>query len=68
MGHKYIFEAIDRTLQGIRGNNSLFGGMTVLMAGDWRQILPVVHHGSRTQIVNATLKSLYLRDHIRQGT
>ena len=50
MGHKYIFEAIDRTIRDIRGNNSLFGGMTVLMAGDWRHILPVVRHGSRPQI------------------
>ena len=29
------------------------------MAGDWRQILPVVRHGSRPDIVDATLKSSY---------
>ncbi|XP_005091054.1 uncharacterized protein LOC101862318 [Aplysia californica] len=60
MGHKHIFEATDRTHQDIWGNNSLFGLLTVLMSGDWRQILPVVRHGSRSQIVNATLKSSYL--------
>ena len=67
MGHQYniIFEAIDRTLQDIRGNNSLFGGMTVLMAGDWRRIHPVVRHGSRSPIVNTTLKSSYLWNHVR---
>ena len=35
------------------------------MAGDWRQILPVVRRVSRPQIVNATLKSSYLWDHVR---
>ena len=65
MDHKYIFEAIDRTPQNIRGNSSLFRGMTVLMAGKWRQILPVVRHGSRPQIVNVTLKSSYLWENVR---
>ena len=30
------------------------------MAGDWRQILPVVRRGSRLDIVEATLKASYL--------
>ncbi|GFR70198.1 ATP-dependent DNA helicase pif1 [Elysia marginata] len=56
MGHKYIFEAMDRTFQDIKENTSVFGGITVLFVGDWRQILPVVRHGSRPQIVQAALK------------
>jgi len=36
----------------------------VLLAGDWRQILPVVGHGSRAQIVDAALKSSYLWQHV----
>ena len=35
-------ESIDRTMQDIRKKSSPFGGLTVLLAGDWRQILPVV--------------------------
>ena len=34
MGHRYIFECIDRSLKDIRGNEKPFGGMTVLLAGD----------------------------------
>ena len=64
MGHKHIYEAIDRTLKDIRGNESPFGGMTVLLAGDWRQILPVVRRGSRPEIVDATLKSSYLWEYV----
>ena len=35
------------------------------MAGDWRQILPVVRLGLRPQKVHATLKSSYLWDRVR---
>ena len=37
-----------------------FEGMTLILAGDWRQILPVVRHGSMPDTVDATLKSSYL--------
>jgi hypothetical protein len=57
MLHKHIIEAVDRTCQDIREDERPFGGLTVLLAGDFRQILPVVPHGSRGQIVDASLKS-----------
>ena len=60
MGHNHVLESIDRTMQDFEKKSSPFGGLTVLLAGDWRQILPVVRHGSRTDIVDATLKSSYL--------
>ena len=60
MGHKHVFESIDRTMQDIRKKSLPFGGLVVLLAGDWRQILPVVRHGSRPDIVDATLKSSYI--------
>ena len=44
-------------MQDIRKKkSSAFGGLT----GDWRQILPIVRHRSRPDIVDATLKSSYL--------
>ncbi|XP_064648740.1 uncharacterized protein LOC135500954 [Lineus longissimus] len=64
MGHRYIFECIDRSLQDIRGNPSHFGGLTVVFAGDWKQILPVVRRGSRPQIVNACLKKSEIWQHV----
>ena len=60
MGHKHVFESIDTTMQDIRKKSSPFLGLTVLLAGDWRQILPAVRHGSWPDIVEATLKSSYL--------
>ena len=47
---------LSRTLQKVRGNTKLFGGLCVVFSGDWRQILPIIQGGSEAQIVNACLK------------
>ena len=43
----------------------MFGQLTVVFAGDWRQILPVVHHGQRADMVDACLKKSYIWQHVR---
>ena len=55
MTHKHCFEALDRTLQDLRNCQKPFGNITMVFGGDFQQILPVVLHGSRPEIVNATL-------------
>ena len=60
MGHKFVYETIDRSLRMLFENNEVFGNMTVVFAGDWRQCLPIVPRGSDAQIVDATLKFSYL--------
>ncbi|XP_061346374.1 uncharacterized protein LOC133292018 [Gastrolobium bilobum] len=40
-----------------------FGGKIVVLGGDFRQILPVIPHGSRQEIVNATINSSHLWSH-----
>ena len=42
-----------------------FGGKTVVMTGDWRQILPVVPRGSRAAIFASTLKKSSLWPHFK---
>ena len=56
MGHKHIYEAIDRTLREIKQNEAPFGNLTVVFSGDWRQCLPVIVHGSEGQVCDACLK------------
>lgn len=72
MGHRFIYEAIDRldilgwiylqtydlfrSLQKVRGNGKPFGGLCVVFSGDWRQTLPIIPGGSEAQIVRACLK------------
>lgn len=60
MAHKGGFEALNKTLQDLRGCSSLMGGVTVLMAGDFRQTLPVVPRGTRADEVKACIKSSIL--------
>ncbi|GJW05985.1 ATP-dependent DNA helicase PIF1-like protein [Tanacetum coccineum] len=61
MTQKYAFEALNRTLRDILGyknpekRNTIFWGVTVLLGGDFRQILPVIPKGKRAEIVQACI-------------
>ncbi|QRW08791.1 ATP-dependent DNA helicase PIF1 [Ceratobasidium sp. AG-Ba] len=57
MQNKFCAEAFDRTCQDICSKPGvLFGGITVVFGGDFRQILPVVRHGQPEDIIAACLK------------
>ena len=60
MSHKHALEALDRTLQNLRGNKTLMGGVVVLLAGDFRQTLPVIPRGTMADELKACLKASYL--------
>ncbi|XP_031091157.1 uncharacterized protein LOC115996159 [Ipomoea triloba] len=66
MMHKHCFEALDRTMRDLlrfvdqNSSTKTFGGKTVVLGGDFRQILPVVPKGTRQDIVSATINSSYL--------
>ena len=47
---------INRLLQEIMRNNKPFGGKLIILGGDFRQTLPVVPHGSRSAIIEASIK------------
>ncbi|GAU10475.1 hypothetical protein TSUD_421880, partial [Trifolium subterraneum] len=67
MAHGYCFESLDRCLQDIMcktGNSDkIFGGKVVVFGGDFRQILPVIPRGSRSDIVHASINASYIWDH-----
>ena len=60
MQHKFCVEAVDRMLRDICNNNEYFGGITIILGGDFRQILPVIPKGVREQIVGASLRRSHL--------
>ena len=71
MQHCYGPEAVDKTIHDLLKDPNqciedvpLFGGITVLFLGDFRQTLPVVPKGSRSQIVDASLCRSRLWEHI----
>ncbi|XP_037932421.1 ATP-dependent DNA helicase pif1-like [Teleopsis dalmanni] len=60
MAHKYSLEALNRTLKDLNANDRLFGGALILLAGDFRQTLPVIPRSTYADEVNACLKSYIL--------
>ncbi len=65
MSHKKALEALDRTLQDLRGNKTVMGGVVLLLAGDFRQILPVIPRETPADELNACLKASYLWRHVQ---
>ncbi|XP_076897094.1 uncharacterized protein LOC143550302 [Bidens hawaiensis] len=66
MIHNHAFEALERTLNDVMNGDSgniseaVFGGKVVVFGGDFRQILPVVTNGTRSECVNACINSSYI--------
>ena len=65
LGNKLVYETVDRSLRELLKNDKPFGGKVILFSGDWKQILPVVPNGQRTEIVKAAFKSSYLWDSVK---
>uniref|UniRef100_A0ABD2XAK4 ATP-dependent DNA helicase n=1 Tax=Trichogramma kaykai TaxID=54128 RepID=A0ABD2XAK4_9HYME len=53
---KCALEIVNKTLQDINQNELPFGGKTIILGGDFHQILPVVKHGNKNKIVEETIK------------
>ncbi|GFX91419.1 ATP-dependent DNA helicase [Trichonephila clavipes] len=70
MIHKKSLEALDRSLQDLRGNVQPFGNALILLAGDFRQTLPVISRSTPADEINACLKysTLWRHVHILQLT
>jgi len=68
MTHRFAFEALDRTLRDLRHSEEPMGGITTVLCGDFRQLLPIIPKGSRPDIVNATLKKSMLWNYVKHMT
>ncbi|KAK6013623.1 hypothetical protein OSTOST_21058 [Ostertagia ostertagi] len=53
MAPKVALEAVDVLLKDIMQNDEPFGGKVMVIGGDFRQVLPVVEHGQREDLVAA---------------
>ena len=56
MHHRHVYECLSRSLIDIRRDERPFGGLTMIMGGDFRQTLPIVVRGTRAQVVSACMK------------
>ena len=71
MLNRFGFEALDRSMRDIMGQvdpkyaNIPFGNKIIVFGGDFRQILPVIKKGTRSDIVKAAFNRSYLWDNVK---
>ncbi|XP_075451164.1 uncharacterized protein LOC142492406 [Ascaphus truei] len=65
MAHKKSLEALNRTLQDLRNNKQIMGDAVILLAGDFRQTLPVIPRSTPADELHACLKSSILWRHVK---
>ena len=69
MMHRFQLEALDLTLRDLmktvdpKLERVPFGGKALILAGDFRQTLPVLKKGSRAQVLDASIKRSVLWKH-----
>lgn len=68
MAHKKSLEALNRTLQDLRQNDNIFGGVVILLSGDFRQTLPVIQRSTPADQLNACLKTSTLWRNVHRLT
>ncbi|PIA57971.1 hypothetical protein AQUCO_00500123v1 [Aquilegia coerulea] len=57
MCHRFAFECLDQSLQDITDIHLPFGGKVIVLGGDFRQVLPIVRHGTIAQTIVACITS-----------
>ncbi|XP_076030510.1 uncharacterized protein LOC143018816 [Oratosquilla oratoria] len=62
MANKNMLTAVDITLRDIMDNDDFMGGKVFVCAGDFRQILPVIRNGGKTEELAYCIKSSYMWD------
>lgn len=68
--YKYCFEVIHRLLVDLRSvtDNLLFGDVPAIFGSDFAQILPVIPHSSRADIVHACLQKSFIWPRLQKLT
>jgi len=60
MAHKNSLWGVDLTMKDIRDKDNMFGGVVVVLSGDFRQTLPVLPRSTPADELNACLKQSHL--------
>ena len=65
MAHEKSLEALEQSLRDLRGNSKPFGSALILLAGDFRQTLPVIPRSTPADEIIACLKNSNLWVHVK---
>jgi len=55
MANRAVFACVDETCHRIMQSPLPFGGKMVVLLGDFRQTCPVIHKGTKAEVVNASI-------------
>jgi len=73
MIHPSMFDALDRLAKAMKGNSKAFGGMQVILSGDFFQLPPIVRAGEDSSYVDSSaawqemdIRVCYLEEQYRQ--
>ena len=64
MMHRFGIECFERVVRPLLGNQRPFGGIPIVFAGDFRQILPVVPLGDRSDVFDACILNSLLWNNV----
>ncbi|OWZ02649.1 Helitron helicase, partial [Phytophthora megakarya] len=67
MTHRYQYDAVDRTLMDLLKNDLPFGGITMVLSGDFRQTLPVIPRAGPAEIISTSIKRSVLNLNNKEG-
>ena len=60
MIHRITAHTVDRLLRDVMQDQRPFGGITVVLMGDFKQLLPVVRYGCGHQLQCECLSDIYI--------
>jgi ATP-dependent DNA helicase PIF1 len=53
---KKVLHYVDRLMRDVCSDDRPFGGKVVVLGGDWKQMTPIVEHGTREDQVVESIK------------
>lgn len=57
MANRAVLQCVDDICREVTASSRPFGGLVVVLAGDFRQTCPVIRGGTKMQVVDASIKS-----------
>ncbi|XP_071901098.1 uncharacterized protein [Coffea arabica] len=60
MAHKAGIEGVDKLFRDLMDSSEIFGSKVIVFGGDFRQVLPVVVRGSKSDFVQSSLITSYI--------
>ena len=63
--HKHFLEDLDDKLRDLKGTNLPFGGVSVILAGDFKQTLPIITRSHQLAQVEVFIKNSSLWTYLK---